>query len=269
MKKSLLIIASFIAIFNLSAQVNEDFSTVVDYEPIGLTGWTNFNEAGTRTWQGRYYATETNYYAQTTAYNSGEASEIMWMITPGVIADGTSTLNFRSKYGYNVADVASLWISTNFAGDVTAATWTELTFTEPQDGVGGYGAWTPSGNIDLSSYNGTKFWIAFKYTGGDPGATTTWQVDDVVITGTGTGVNTVDSNLGIYPNPANFVLNVNSSSSISQISVSNVIGQRILAVNDVNSKNYTLDIRNLRSGVYVIAIRNNDGSVSISKFVKE
>ena len=38
------------------------------------------------------------------------------------------------------------------------------------------------GDIDLSSYNG-KIRIAFKYSGGDPSLTTTYQVDEIKILG--------------------------------------------------------------------------------------
>lgn len=269
MKKGLLLIAAIIFIaFNTNAQVNENFSSVTADENINLTGWTNFAEAGTRVFIGKYYSDQDNYYAQMSAYNSDEVSNIVWLISPNVVANGSSSLNFSSKAAYLNADVFSLWISTDFSGDVAAANWTELSFTEPTAPDDGYGDWTESGNIDLSSYDGQTINIAFKYSGGDPGATTTWQIDDVVITGT-TNVNNISSSAKLFPNPATSVLNIQSEVNISNITVSNVIGQRVLNVNSINTDNYKLELNTLTNGVYLININNVDGTSAVAKFVKK
>jgi hypothetical protein len=268
MKRGLLLILITIFLSNFTnAQVNENFETVVVENDISISGWLNHNQTGTRKWIGKEYSS--NHYAQMSSYSSAEASEIVWLITPNVIANSSSSLNFSSKAAYQNADVFSLWISTDFTGDVASANWTELIFTEPTAPSNGYGDWTASGNIDLSSYNGQSINIAFKYTGGDPGATTTWQIDDVIITGTGTGIYNLSHNLHITPNPVNSVLNINSVSNINQISVSNIIGQNVMNVNNINSNNYSLNVNSLKNGIYMIAVKNSDGTFSLTKFIKE
>jgi len=269
MKKGLLLILAVILAFGTFAQVNEDFSSVTSDENIVISGWTNYAEAGTRVFIGKYYSTDDNYYAQMSAYNSGEATEIVWLISPTVVADASSSLNFMSKSAYTNSDVFSLWISTDFSGDVSSATWTELTFTEPYDDGSSYGDWTASGNIDLSSYDSQAFNIAFKYTGGDPGATTTWQIDDVVITGTGTGVRELNNSLNIFPNPATSVLNINSNSNINNIIITNVIGQRVMNIDNINENNTSVELASLSNGVYLLNIENVDGTSNIIKFVKK
>jgi len=260
MKKSVFFLVAILMMGSLSfAQVNEDFSSLVADENIALDGWTNYAEEGTRVFIGKYYADDDNSYAQMSAYNSTEASEIAWLVTPSVNAN-SSVLTFRSKYGYNVGDVSSLWISTDFSGDVMTATWEELTFTEPTDGVGGYGEWVESGNVDLSDYDGETINVAFVYTGGDHATgTTTWQVDDVVITASA-NVNELSSIVSVYPNPAVDNITIANAEQFNSIKIVNIAGQVVYTSNNTSS----VDVSNFQSGVYFIVL---DGTVS-TKFVK-
>ena len=52
----------------------EDFETVTAYATVDINGWTQHIEAGTETWEGREYGG--NLYAQFSAYESGEASNV-------------------------------------------------------------------------------------------------------------------------------------------------------------------------------------------------
>lgn len=270
MKKLLLFV--FVSVFSLSlfAQVNEDFEdgAVANNEDIAIEGWTNYAEEGTRIFIGKYFADEDNNYAQMSAYNSGEAANVAWLVTPGVTMDATSLLSFRSNAGYQNAEVWSLWISTDYDGsDVLSATWTELAFDEPSAPSNGYGTWTPSGDIDLSAYDGETAFIAFKYTGGDPDATTTWQVDDVVVTGT-TGVHNLTAATSIYPNPVRNTLNIKAQSNIASVEILNVIGQRVMT-QEAGSANVTVNTESLNNGVYFVKTTNMNGATSITKIIKK
>lgn len=267
MRKSVLFLVAILMMGTLSfAQLSEDFETVTVDENIALDGWTNYAEEGTRMFIGKYYADEDNSYAQMSAYNSGEASEIAWLVTPSVTVGGDNLLTFRSKYGYNNADVASVWISTDFSGDVTGATWTELTSCVlPTDGDGGYGVWTESGDVDLSTYAGQSVNIAFKYTGGDPDATTTWQVDDVMVSGV-VGVEDLMATLNIYPNPATDYITVENANEFNTLKVVNVAGQVVYTTSNLTS-NTQVEVSSFQSGVYFIVLEGENGTVS-QKFVK-
>jgi len=71
-------------------------------------------------------------------------------------------------------------ITTNYTGDPTTTTWTELSASLPTVDSQ---TWVNSGNISLSSYAGQAVRIAFKYmsTSGSSGAYSAWQVDNVKI----------------------------------------------------------------------------------------
>lgn len=71
----------------------------------------------------------------------------------------------------------------------------------------------------------------------------------------------------IYPNPANDVLNI-SAYKIDKISISNMLGQEILRMENVNADFQTLSIQNLNSGIYNIAILSND-KVTVKQFIKK
>ena len=80
-------------------------------------------------------------------------------------------------------DGLEVFISTNYSGNISSATWTKLDANLASGSSGGYASsYTDSGDIDLSSFSG-KARIAFKYSGGDPSLTTTYQVDEIKILG--------------------------------------------------------------------------------------
>ncbi len=151
---------------------------------VSLDGWENISETGgTEKWEAREYSN--NKYAQISAYNTGETSMKVWLLTPEIDLDNSTgeVLTFQTKDGYNNGEGLEVLISTNYSGNVASATWTTLDADLASGTSSGYAsAFTESGPIDLSSYSG-KIRIAFKYTGGDPSLTTTFQVDEVKILG--------------------------------------------------------------------------------------
>lgn len=151
-----------------------------NFETDSLGKFTAVNLAGNKNWivqvyQSNHYASMTNYQADATCND--------WLITAPLKFDDyvAETLTFKTQNAYNVGEALEVMVSTNYSGsgDPTAATWTKLSATlDPHTGTG-YGKFTESGNVDLSSYTGTGY-VAFHYYGPN---TTTWSVDDVVITG--------------------------------------------------------------------------------------
>lgn len=215
-RKYLLLFFVFFIFSNSYGQIlSEDFSSAIPNENFSKVGWTNFAEEGTIVFQGKYFDTEDNYYVQMSAFGSGELSNVAWLVTPSVYIAPGNVLNFRSKSGYTNADVFSLWISSDFSGDVTTATWTELSFNKPTDDGSSYGDWQNSGAIILDGYAGSNVCFAFKHIGGDPSATTTWQIDDIL----------VSQAVKLFVSPTSFIEEVESGSMVnSNFTISNVGG---------------------------------------------
>ncbi len=159
--------------------IDEDFQSYPDHDIIDDNGWTAYAEAGSRNWICRTY--QDNHYAQATAYNSADAQNIMWMITPPIDLDAMTnpTFEFESAKAFYTHDGFSLHISTNFDGEnVTDADWQTLdaVLAGQSDADN---AWIHSGLIDLSSYSGIVH-IAWKYVSAAPqGNTGTFRVDNV------------------------------------------------------------------------------------------
>jgi len=159
---------------------SENFSTAVKYADISLSGWTNFAEEGTKKWRGNVYSSDS--YAEMTPFGSGEASNVAWLVTPGVDlpSTGTSSLKFIAEYHHWV-DGAKLevYASTDFSGTVALATWTQLPARVPVFADGQFN-WIKSGSVNLSTFAGKKVYVAFKYTGSGV-ASTGFNIDNVVI----------------------------------------------------------------------------------------
>ena len=89
-----------------------------------------------------------------------------------------------------------------------------------------------------------------------------------------TGISEAEMLINIFPNPANDILNITSSETISEIEFVNALGQVVKRL-EVNADNAVCDVEDLTSGVYVVRI--NCSSLSLSKgavvfqrkFVKE
>ncbi len=74
--------------------------------------------------------------------------------------------------------------------------------------------------------------------------------------------------IAIFPNPANDILNITSSEEISEIEIVNTLGQVVFRM-EVNSDNAVCDVNGLASGVYVVKIQSPDAMVVQKKFIKE
>ncbi len=167
---------------------SEDFSAIANpYDPI--TSMTVVMEAGTKDWHGDGYNGQS---AEMSAYQSGEASNIGWLITPAIdLTSATAPkLTFKSMLKYYAGDLLTVYVSTDYDGGASpqTATWIELTTAnvvdnnDPVDGASGMN-FTTSGDVDLSAYlSSSTVYIAWKYVGsGANGETTKYRVDDIRI----------------------------------------------------------------------------------------
>lgn len=155
----------------------ETFSGAASNEDISLAGWTNIAIKGTRLWRGGTFSG--NSYAQATAYQDTNAEMETWLVTPPINLDNPKTLSFESAQAFFTHDGLSVLISTDFTGDVAAATWTPLSCNLATSSDNNYD-WVASGPVDLSAFSGTGH-VAFRYTGNKTNQTTTFRLDNVKV----------------------------------------------------------------------------------------
>ena len=161
----------------------EDFENISKSEDLEKLGWKNVNtNFGVEKYKKRAF--NGNNTMRISAYNSEENPLEVWLITPVINLDNSidEVLNFETKASFDEGTILSAWVSDNFEGNIAEATWQQLNVEISVGPGSGYGTeFTNSGNISLSCLSG-NIHIAFKYTGGDPGIGTTYEIDNIIIT---------------------------------------------------------------------------------------
>jgi hypothetical protein len=75
------------------------------------------------------------------------------------------------------------------------------------------------------------------------------------------GINNLNnSSVAIFPNPANDLVKVTSSSSIKTIEVMNFIGQTVYTNKNVNAKEMEMNVTTFQAGVYIVKITTANGT---------
>jgi len=161
--------------------------TIINSEnfDVGWGEWTTFSVLGDEVWtRDNQYGIGGTPCAQMSGYNSGTVYiNEDWLISPAMDFElyNSEVFSFYTAMNYT-GDPLQVVISENYqGGDPTLADWTSL------DAIYSPGswAWTYSGGINVSGYNGNVH-VAFIFTSDDV-ASRTWEVDDILITGnTGT-----------------------------------------------------------------------------------
>jgi hypothetical protein len=163
------------------------FETQVEGEPITGNGWTNFIEAGSETWEA-YSDGGTNaslgISARMGSYQSGDDSNISWLITPEVDFDlqEGEVLSFKTSNSFADGSMLELFYSADWDGNqesIVEATWNLLPAAIIVQNDDFFGDWIYSGNVDMSCVEGTGH-IAWKYVGsGDPEFDGTYELDEI------------------------------------------------------------------------------------------
>lgn len=164
----------------------EEFLTnTTDGTALNITGWTNFAQAGTVKWnEGIYSGTK---YAEFTSYQSGQASNIAWLITPPInmdtMAHETLAFDVAQAYVSSSANSIELLVSTDYDGtNVMAANWTPISFTTPPLNYDTNFTFFSSGLVDLSTYTG-NIYLAFRCKGSGTNTSLdgTYEIDNIRI----------------------------------------------------------------------------------------
>ena len=160
----------------------EDFENIKKTDDLEDLGWINSNvNLGNDKFKKR--TVNTNGVMRISAYNTQENTLEAWLITPLINLDNTidATLSFQTNASYDNGTILTAWVSNDFKGDIKNANWQQLNVNISVGPTNTFTTdFTNSGNISLSCLKGDVH-IAFKYLGGDPGITTTYDLDNVKI----------------------------------------------------------------------------------------
>jgi phosphoribosyl-AMP cyclohydrolase len=164
--------------------VDEKFDGISDNTDVAIDCWNNIAEKGSRKWRGRVFNNEK--YIQANAFNSTDAENVCWIVSPSVNYTSSLKLSFETAKSFYTHNGLSVWISTNFNGtNTTAATWTNITAVIA-GASNADNSWVSSGIINLSGYipqgYSGNIHIGFKYEGNASASQTgTFRIDNVKI----------------------------------------------------------------------------------------
>ena len=117
----------------------------------------------------------------------------------------------------------------------------------------------PGTSASISTVAGQAYYVFVLNTG---------AITDIVIDGTNLGVseNSI-AGFSYYPNPTTGVLNLRSVDNIEQVSLYNLLGQRVKD-NTLDSTAAQVDISGLSSGTYIMKVTVN-GQIGTYKVLKD
>jgi len=149
-------------------------ANIVDYNFAGsMEGWSVVEESGAdAAW------TSQSGYVQGNGYFGGAVANVEWLVSPSIDLTSESNLKFQITQELDYAGDATLLkilVSTDYTGDVGAATWDEITLANPATGT-----MASSEDYDFSAYDGQTINVAFKYESTDSDAGR-WRIANMAI----------------------------------------------------------------------------------------
>jgi hypothetical protein len=282
MKKLLLIVSCLTFSISLNAQlVNGDFESAATPLLPGIAtdspGWG----------QGLYTVETTGAYA---GAQFGKMKTIYDATTAGLIQFPSDTLpGFIQQYIAGPISSPETWVlnyaykNITTAGDsavVLVQIYDTLT-ADPNDDVVMYGAlgtytgsttnWTME-SIPVQAFNTTGYTanayvviasasIGFLFGNGYGYPGSELWLDNISLTSTNNVIE-LSSDVNVYPNPANQVLNISANGEISKVVISTLDGKVMKTTNESS-----VDVSEFTSGMYIYQVTVN-GKVSTGNFVK-
>ena len=162
----------------------EDFESFESTSDIEKQGWKNTNvHFGNGKFKKR--SMNENAFLQISAYNSQETIMDVWLVSPKIDLDKSEgeRLTFKTRATFEEGRILTVWISHDFEEKIENATW-QLLDVKISDGTIDKSniAFTESGEINLGCLEG-EINLGFRYLGSDPGISTTYDLDNILILG--------------------------------------------------------------------------------------
>lgn len=161
----------------------ENFNSVTTTNKLSSMGWTNINvNGGAKRFElGNLSG---NKYMRISAYNSQEAPFEAWLVSPAIDMNESTgeILSFEILASYDNASILEVYVSTEFTGNPLTTTWQLLDANIPVGPSSQYGKTYKKTEIDVSCLQG-EMYLAFRYLGAAPDKTTTYDIDNIRLTG--------------------------------------------------------------------------------------
>ncbi|MCV9386914.1 choice-of-anchor J domain-containing protein [Reichenbachiella ulvae] len=160
----------------------EVFSEDFELEENGLGQFTATDLLGAQAWEWDSFSGAT--WAKMSGYASGAQDNDDWLISSEIDLSGaTGDINVTITQIWNYASTEwgeeiDILYSTDYAGDVAAATWTSVDLDVVPEGTG----WSEFvGSATLPDVQGGSLYLGFHYTSSTAVGACTWEIVDVVV----------------------------------------------------------------------------------------
>ena len=200
------------------------------------------------------------FTTKTLMYGPNENAANAWFFTRGISLTAGENYAISYKYGNSTAglheslrvkygteeSIAGMTLEIADHADVTGATLqtNTVSFTVPTTGVYYFG---------FNAYSGANQWELY--------------VDDITIDVNLSNGEFDKSNFTFYPNPVKDILNLSYSQNITNVSVYNLLGQKVLEKN-INSNSTQVNMSEFASGSYLVKVTSENQTKTI-KVIKK
>ncbi|MEN9336264.1 MAG: hypothetical protein RLZZ500_1251 [Bacteroidota bacterium] len=252
--------------------------------PIGTTYyfWVRSNCGTTQGfWQLKVFTTG----QIVTTYTNGDINtefSTTATVTSTNACPGTLTINVPAGYYIAATDVAYTmttasngWMSEQRSLLVcTTNNTTEAALTSGVGGTTGTYSYNRTGLSIANNLTGNvsfelRAWRTYGGSGCDANYNkvdnNSWKIT-VTLTQSLANTATVKPKITVYPVPFSTVLNIENASEISTLTIMDTTGKIIRTLNQPNA---SVDVSDLATGLYVLQMKQKDGSVSHTKAIKE
>jgi hypothetical protein len=184
--------------------MNQTFPTgLISKKPIALLpGWSNIAYQGSLFWEGGSYsnAVSTFIVPSASTFNSKDARNDMWLVTPAIEYHGVQKyMDFSLSTQYNTTNLAqlSVLVSTSFDGThIIPSQWTDISssafpyISNTTTNVIPHFTWATNGAQSYQSHTlapiatgtmSTLIYIAFRYQGNRQDSTASFFINNVII----------------------------------------------------------------------------------------
>jgi hypothetical protein len=252
--------------------------------PIGTTYyfWVRSNCGSTKGfWQLKVFTTG----QIVTTYTNGDINtefSTTATVTSTNACPGTLTINVPAGYyiastdvAYTMTTASNGWMSEQRSLLVcTTNNTTEAALTSGVGGTTGTYSYNRTGLSIANNLTGNvsfelRAWRTYGGSGCDANYNkvdnNSWKIT-VTLTQSLANAATVKPKITVYPVPFTTVLNIENASEISTLTIMDTTGKIIRTLNQPNA---SVDVSDLAAGLYVLQIKQKDGSVSHTKAIKE
>jgi len=79
----------------------------------------------------------------------------------------------------------------------------------------------------------------------------------------------VPADLVLYPNPASDIIYIEHARPVTEIRVFDILGQAVAEFKTAGSRNYVIDISELKKGIYFVRVRDEENNIYSQKVMKQ